>query len=182
MSTLMRKRALARANGSNKRARTGNVVILRGPKPEMKSFIYNLSHSAVTGSDHSINQIASGSANAQRVGSKVKIHNIEYLLTSGSSFRVDILVPNDAGTRTTASFVNAVNRDAFSVIKTFVVNSTTTLTTGGRYGNIKLPLGMISKYTGTGGSTINKGEIYVRVTSQAAVNVDGYFRVWYTDV
>jgi len=173
-------------SGSAKRARQdAPMVIYRGPKPEMKYFtVFPLYVSAVSVSTI-INRIDQGTAVFNRIGSKVKIWHIEYVLvgdTSGASFRCDLLLNNTTPQLVTHTYDEPVDRNSQSVLRTTFFHGGTNNNARGAHIQHKLPLGIITKFRAASGSTLNSNEIVARITSPATTTITGYFRIWYTDV
>lgn len=171
---------------SKKARREPTMVVYRGIKPEMKHGSIAISHTGVTNANLTINPIAAGTNVAGRIGSKIKVWNIEGVFNTSTAYtnglRVDILIPQVAGTAPTHAFNGAVDRDAFTVLKTIFLNSSSYPSTRGYLLNHKLPLGVVCKYDGPLATDIVSNELVVRTSTQANTNVDGYFRIWYTDV
>lgn len=184
MSTPSAKRALNFGSTPRKRARMTTRSQSRrvyGTKPEMKYHVLNVTHVTSNATTQSINEIPGGPGVLQRVGAKVKIWNIEWVLACQVPTRVDLILANQASDTPTNTYPSAIDRTEFNQIEMMQLHPPTT-STAAFSGNVKLPLGLIAKYNLTAGSSINKGKLYARITSQTNQTVTGYFRIWYTDV
>lgn len=167
---------------SSKKARTEpTMVVYRGIKPEMKHAALTISHNTVIASTRDITAIGVGTNVAQRVGAKIKVFNIEYLLTSASSFRATLLMPNDANASPALSFDTPVERTKDAVLKDTFAHSGSNPDCRGMLGRHKLPLGTVCRYGGPLGTDINDNAIYLTITQPAVGTVTGYVRIWYTD-
>ena len=179
MSSLMRKRAMKRENYSNKRQR--RAPLYRAVKPEMKFRDLGFSYTALTNTNLLLTDVPTGTGFDDRVGNRIKVHYIEYFLRSQSTVRCDILCGNDATAVPVHTIDGPVNRNSFNVIKSEVYNPNST---GNwmQYDSAKLPFGMIVKYSASTGATGNSNNIRVRLQTPTSTDINGYFRIYFTDV
>lgn len=186
MTTPSAKRALQFGSGTPaKRQRMTTRSMSRrvyGIKPEMKDFSVTVSHSAATASDHLLSAINNGSAEYERIGAKVKFWNIECCFVSPESFRLDLYIPNDPTTTSTHTYSTAMDSESYTKLGTYYFNNNVSGKYEGQYFFHKLPLGVVSKWSGTAGTTVVKNAIQARITTHSSTTVTGYFRLWYTDV
>lgn len=159
------------------------MVLYRGIKPEMKNLVTPITYTLLSGASYPINNVGQGSSVADRIGSKIKIWSIDYILTQdqGLSFRVDLVINNNAGVNPTHAYSNAIARNDFSVLHTKFFHAGATPNARGANLRHKLPLGVVSKYSTGISTSINTNQIVARITSPANTTLDGYFRIWYTD-
>ncbi len=188
MSTPRAKRALNMGTSPYaKRARytrttTRSVGRVYGSKPEMKDYNLAISHAATTASDYQVNEIANGANEAQRVGTKIKQWNIECLLVSSLPVRIDLYMPHDPTTTVAHSYSQQLDTESLTKLGTYFFSPKTSGTDEGFHFFHRLPLGVVTKFTGTAGNTAVKNLIQARVTTTANTTVGGYIRIWYTDV
>lgn len=169
---------------SSKRQKTEpTMVVYRGLKPEMKHGGFTIAHVGVATSNRLINEIAAGPGINERIGTKIKIHHIEFLVanTSGLGTRVTFLLPRDASAAPSLSYTTSVDRDRDSVLLDKFYHGNTTPSSSGFLGNHKLPMGIVSKYASGTGTSINSNSIYMLINTAASSTVLGYVRIWYTD-
>ena len=180
MSTLMRKRTMARDYSARKRSKPAPLPLYRTTKPEMKFGNVDIAHTTTTASDLIINPVAQGVDNNERVGNKIKIWRIEWFIRSSEPVRVDLVMPNDASVTATHTIDQPVDRDKFIQLKSQSYNPGVAANQL-YFDSLSLPYGIISKYEGALGSSINKNKISVRMFTPSSTSVGGYFRIWYTD-
>lgn len=178
------KRSLNFGTPSGKRQKSQpTMVVYRGLKPEMKFFTTTLTHSTSTSTSVSIAAPSQGTAVNQRVGAKIKVWRIEYVVAqaSGNPVRVDLLINNLAGATISSTYDSEVDRNNVALIKTRFHTSGSNNSSLGSYVSHKLPYGVICKYGGSAGTTINTNQIVAHVTTPSSTTVTGYFRIWFTD-
>ena len=168
-----------------KRARHEPAMVLyRGVRPEMKFLVTNIAHTATTGSTLTLNQVTQGTTISGRVGAKIKIWRIDYILanSTGNSFRVDLVINNITGSTITHAYTDPVNRNSLTLLTTKFHHAGSIPNARGANVSHKLPVGVISKFTSAAGTTVNHNQILARVTTQATETITGHFRIWYTDI
>jgi len=185
MSTPTRKLNFS-PNTPRKRARTsGNLVIYRNPRFEMKKKESTIAHSSTTLSNVNINGLAQGNDSDQRNGTRVKIFRLEGLVrsTGDNSLRLTLYSPKIIDTELTASLEGPVNLDDFWVLKDWWLHAGTEDNNRGHIWSYKFPMGCISEYSGDSGnpSGQRKNRFILRIQSVASDTVNGYVRCWYTD-
>ena len=183
-NTMVAKRALNFGTPSSKRRRVNQPLVLyRSPKAEVKNFVYAISYSTVTSASYFINSINQGTAINERVGARIRIHKIDYVLaqSGGEPVRVDLLVNNVAGYTAAHAFTNSVDHNRYSLLSTRFLHSETSSNSKGCFVKQNLPYPITSKYTTGTGSTINQGQIVARLATPTNATITGYFRVYYTD-
>jgi len=160
------------------------LVLYRGVKPEMKYFTTTVVYAAAVSVSLIINRIDQGTAVFDRIGSKVKIWHVEYVLVgdaAGALFRCDVLLNNTTPQLVTHTYDQPVDRNSQSVLKTTFHHVGQNMNARGALVRHKLPLGLITKFRSSAGSTLNSNELVARITSPAVTTITGYFRIWYTD-
>lgn len=152
-------------------------------KPEMKHVVIPLVHAAA-GSIRSLTAIASGADNGQRVGNKIRIYNIEYVVSGGTPFssRLDLCVGNDATLpgAPIVTFDTALDRQAYTSLKTRFMNNGSA-SQAGFMGFHKIPGGLLVKYGGPTAASVNSNNLLANVATPSSATLSGYFRIWYTD-
>jgi len=168
---------------TKRQRRAPSVVVFSGVKPEMKNFIRDVSHSAVTSSSYFLNNIAQGTSVDGRIGAKIKIYRIEYVLAqiSGDPIRVDLLINNTAGGTPSHAYDEDISRNLHTVLDTRFLHSGASLNSRGAMVSKKLPYPIVAKYTGAT-ATCNYNQIVAHLTTPVATTVTGYFRIYYTDI
>jgi hypothetical protein len=156
-------------------------VIYRGLKPEMKTAVTAITHAATTDTYTFINSLAEGAGQNDRIGARVKIHYIEVQARCALPFRAELLLGNNLTTPSHTAD-QAVDRDIFNVLDRVYMNPNS------NSGNAefmkmdhKLPYGLIAKYSAATGADIQKGKLWLVLSSIAASTINGYVRIWYTD-
>lgn len=183
---MVAKRALNFGTPNSKRQkREQTMVIYRGMKSEMKHLVTNITYAGATVLTLGINTVAQGTSSAERVGSKIKIWRIDYIIenqSSSNSVRVTLQIPNIVGAASALQYSGAVARDDVTLLKDTYYHSGTSQSPRGIMQTHKLPLGVVSKYAGAAGTTINSNQIQARITTSGAETLVGHFRIWFTDV
>jgi len=188
MSTPSAKRALNfGTNSSSKRRKTNNTMVLyRGIKPEMKHKHFPIAYSgAATSYNLCINAVPTGNGFAERIGAKLKVWNIEYLFHESNgldpTLRLDVYLGDTNTDFSTHTLDDPLPRQTYTSLKTMMLYSGSNPNSQGATGNIKLPLGVVTRFTDGAATSINSNSIHIRFTSSVATTVGGYFRIWYTD-
>ena len=83
----------------------------------MKHKEVGFSYTALTNTNLLLTDITAGPGSDERIGRKIKVWRIEYMLRSQSTVRCDILQGNDATATPVHTIDAAVNRNSFNVIK-----------------------------------------------------------------
>lgn len=186
MSTPRAKRALNMGTTpASKRTKTLTRMSNRRAigKPEVKHAEYAVSHASTTGSNIDLTAIASGAARGQRIGSKVKFLFVEMWLSAVDPIRVDIAIPSITNTAPSYAVTTFIDPDDAQVLFSAHYNPTDP---GNRsdlvYWKHSFPLGIVSKWDSTTAASIQKHQMYLRITSPQATTVTGGVRIWYTDV
>jgi len=182
---MVAKRALDFGSPKAKRfRREPTMVVYRGLRPEMKYLVTPVTYSAATAQTVTLNSLTQGTDVSGRVGAKVKIWRIDYILqctSSSNSVRVDLLINNVTGGSVSHTYAGDIDMKSFTWLKTQFYHSGTSNGPKGINVSHKLPMGVISKYSGASGTTINSNQIVARITTAGNETIDGYFRIWYTD-
>lgn len=185
-STMVAKRALNFGTPRSKRARksVSSMLLYRPLTPEVKFNDLPIVYNSASAATFFINSINQGTAVFNRVGAKVKVYKVEYVIAqaSGDPVRVDLLLNNVAGSSPAHTFDTSINRRLFSILSTKYLHSGASLNSRGALVTYNLPYPVIAKFGDALGSTINAGQIAARITTPSATTVTGYFRVFYTDV
>ena len=150
----------------------------------MKYFDTNSSYSADTAYTLTLNSVSQGTARYNRIGAKIKIWRIDYLLeqnSSSNSVRIDLLINNPAGGTLTYTYPFMADRNTVTLLKRTIHHSGTSNGPKGMYVSHKLPYGIVCKFTGAAGTTINSNQIVARMLTSAPETIVGNFRIWYTD-
>lgn len=179
------KRSLDFGTPRRKRTRIQPTLVLyRGVKPEMKYLTTTITYSAAVAGTYDINGVPQGGAEDNRIGAKIKIWSIEYVLAqaSGDPIRVDLLLNNVSGGTISHAYDGAIERNKVTVLDTRFLHSGADENSRGVLIRKKLPFGVVSKYTAALGSSVNHNQMVARITTPSSTTVSGYFRIWYTDV
>jgi len=157
-------------------------VIYRTVKPEMKHIAFPIVHAATFNSTLDCSAIAQGTTNLSRIGNKIHVWNIQALFAFNQSIRVDFLLPTDqSGTAPSYGYNTPEDRDEFTNLGTYILNPQNGGNTQMGTVSKKLPMGFITKYTGSAANTCNKNGLFVRITAPVSATVNGYVQLWYTD-
>ena len=180
---MVAKRALNFGTPSRKRTKAQPYVLYRGLNPEMKYHDQIIPYSAKTTVTLNLCDVAQGTDVDERIGAKIKVWRIEYFLAqvSGDPIRVDLLISNIAGHVFAHGYDGSIDRQRCSHLKTSVLHSGSSLNSRGALVHHKLPYGVVVKYSGILGSTVNANQLIAQVTTPTATTITGYFRIWYTD-
>ena len=182
---MVAKRALNFGTPTAKKQRVEpTMVIYRGVKPEMKYFDVIPDYAAKTDVTVTLNDVTQGTGVQNRVGGKIKIWRIEYSLTESSSFAtvcVDLLINNTAGGTIPHTYPFMADRRTVTQLKRTFHQSGTSNGPKGMFVSHKLPLGIVSKFAGAAGTTINHNQIVARILTPASETITGNFRIWFTD-
>ena len=182
---MVAKRALDFGTPNAKRTRREPaMVVYRGVRPEMKYLVTPIDYDAVSAATLTLNSITQGTDISGRVAAKVKIWRIDYILentASSNSVRVDLLIQNVTGGTVTHTFAGDIDMKSYTWLKTQFYHSGTSNGPKGINVSHKLPMGVVSKYSGAAGTTINSNQIVARITTSGTETIRGYFRIWYTD-
>ena len=182
---MVAKRALNFGTPNAKRQRNETtMVVYRGVKPEMKYYDVVLSYTASTALTLTLNDVGQGTGVQNRVGGKIKIWRIEYSLTestSSATVLVDLLINNTTGGTVGHTYPFMPDRRTVSSLKRTFHQSGTQNGPKGMLVSHKLPLGVVSKYAGASGTSINSNQIVARILTPAAEDISGNFRIWFTD-
>ena len=185
INRMVAKRALNFGTPRAKRARyEAPMVIYRGVKPEMKYFDVNPTYELETELTLTLNGVSQGTATNNRIGAKIKIWRVEYTLSqpsSSNSVRIDLLINNNVGATLTHTYSFLEDRKVVSLLKRTYHHSGTANGPKGMYASCKLPMGVVSKFGGAAGTTINSNQIAARILTPATETIVGTFRIWYTD-
>jgi len=183
MSTPRAKRALNFGTPNAKRQKTNStMVVYRGLKPEMKYIDTPIVHTTSIGTSWRINNIASGAASDQRVGTKIKMHHIEGVIVGSASqpVRIEIYNAFDASVTGVVPFGAAIDRKTASHLRTIFMHNGCNPNLNGYWLQHKLP-GTVARYADTSSSSCNSNAITVSLSLPVAATVTGYLRLWYTD-
>lgn len=184
VNNTLNKRRSTCTYGPNKRQKmTRQQVIYRMSKPEMKHLAFPITHVSTLNSNTNCFEVAQGSTNLARVGNKIKIWNVQAVLAFDQAIRVDLLLPVDQGATAPGYNYNLPeDRDEFTLLGTYILNPQNGGNTQmGRISH-RLPMGLVTRYTGSTGASCNKNGIIARITSPVnTATVNGYFQIWYTD-
>ena len=182
---MVAKRALNFGTPNAKRQRMEpTMVVYRGVKPEMKYYDVVLTYSAAQAITITLNDVAQGTGVQNRVGGKIKIWRIEYSLqetSSSNTVLVDLLINNTAGGTIPHTYPFMPDRRSVVALKRTFHQSGTNNGPKGMLVSHKLPMGVVSKFSGAAGTTINNNQIVARILTPAAEDITGNFRIWYTD-
>ena len=188
MSTPARRRLdFTPMSTSRKRARIAQrpLVLYRGLKPEMKTRVTDLAHTATTYTTQTINPIPQGVDVNERIGGKYKIHRIGGMIRSQGdlSVRLTLYVPKDPSNLLVAGLDTGVDVDDMWVIKDWWLHAGTSPCNRGSFWSHKFPMGVICEMngTGSGGTDFRKNRILLRIQTPTNDTVSGFSRVWYTD-
>ena len=182
---MVAKRALNFGTPSRKRARIQPTMVLyRSPRPEMKFFETTFAYAGIATLNLDLNEMAQGSNVNERVGNKIKVWSIEFILAqaAGDPIRVDLLMPNLVTDNPSHTFSQAVDRKKFNVLLTKFLHSGANENSRGCIVRHKLPYGVVTKFFDSGANSCNSNLIMAHITTPSATTVTGYFRIWYTDV
>ena len=181
---MVAKRMLDFGTPRRVRRRQAPVVLYRSIRPEIKYKQFNLTYSTVASTTQFLSSIGQGSGVDERIGAKVKIYKVEYILaqTSGDPIRVDISINNVADATPAHTFSQAANRTTQTMLSTKFLHSGANLNSRGGMVVVKMPYPVMSKYTGSGSDTVSSGQVIAHITTPTTTTITGYFRVYYTDV
>jgi len=164
------------------------MVVYRGLKPEMKNKTIAISYpggTPATAYNLHITAVTNGADYNERIGSKIKVWNVEYLMHESNStdptMRVDFYLGNSATDFSTHVLDTALDRQKYPSLKTMMLNSGSLPNNQGAFGNLKLPLGVITRYDGTSATSVVSNSIHMRINTSLSTTVSGYIRIWYTD-
>lgn len=185
MSTPRAKRALNMGTPGRPYKRTKTLASTRRTgyrliKPEMKHAVFTISHAGVTGSNTDLTNIAQGVEVNQRIAGKIKSWGVDILTEATVAHKIELLMPFDNSvTAPSNSAQQLPDRDEFSVLASYTCNP------GADQSNlfqehVSFPLGVVTTYNDASGS--NRNRIYMRITTNGALTVNGQARIWYTDV
>ena len=161
------------------------VMLYRSIKPEMKNLVTTLAYGPAINLTLGLNVVSQGAATFERIGSKIKIWRIDYMIenvNNSNAVRVTLQIPNIVGAASTQNFASSVDRESFTLLKDTIYHSGTAQSPRGILQSHQLPVGVVSKYAGVAGTTINHNQIQARITTSGTETLSGYFRIWYTDV
>ena len=140
-----------------KRAKAQPTMILcRGIKLEMKHGVSTVVHAATASTNQSVNLVGQGSGISEKIGSKIKILFIEGIVqnVSDTSLKIDMPVGNDAGDPPPHGCSDPVERQAFSVLKTFFLCHNAPMNADGHLVSHELPLGLVFKHSNATGASV----------------------------
>jgi len=167
------------------RRRQAPLLLYRSVRPEIKYKQFNVTaYNNISAATFFISAIGQGSDVQDRIGARVKIYKVEYILaqTSGESIRVDLSINNVAGSTPSHTFTQAANRTTQTMLSTKFLHSGANLNSRGAMVLYKLPYPLLSKYTSSSAASGSSGQLVAHVTTPTTTTVTGYFRVYYTDV
>ena len=186
---MVQTRSYVTPPSSRKRARTSRdaatqtTVIYQGNRAETKTFVANISHTAVNFSNTRMNAIAQGNANFERNGTKVKVLRLEGLVRSSGnqSLRLTIYAPKNSADTLGSNLTGSIDRDQYWVLKDWWLHPGTNHDNRGAFFSVKLPMGAISEYIGATGTNMRKNNFFLRCQSTGTDTILGYSRCWYID-
>jgi len=184
MSTPAAKRALDMGSmPAPKRLRrsTRPVALYRLTKPEMKTGALAIAHSATTGSNLDLTNIAQGTGNSERLAGKVKFWNFDIVGQANYPIRIDFVIPRITNSLPSYSATSQIDYSEGQVLATYMFNPANHASYDLFHYNLKLPYGIVSTWDGAAGSTIQTHQIICRITSFYNATVNGAVRLSFTD-
>lgn len=179
------KRALIFDAPSAKKRRTMTPrprTLVRVSKPEMKHISFLLSHTATTGANLDITAIPQGSDVNERIGNKIKIWRISGVVNCTVPTLAHLIMPYDASTTPTNTYSAATVVNDNMYFNTYCLNPHTTANANCFEINHKFPMGLVTRYGDGTATDIVKNKLVFQTNCPTTATVNGFIRVWYTDV
>ena len=169
--------------------------VYRNPKVETRYKNTLIQHAGTDESNTLINGLAAGDGTSDRSGRKALIKSISVRATSTSNptggtplVRVVLYSPKVAGTQLTGltgnSLAGPINNDQFWVMydKVYVSPRGDDQQSGKQAINIDLRRMLTTEFSGTGGTDITRGDVYLYLSSDNLAGfIIGHTKVWFQD-
>jgi len=175
------KRALFPPNTPSKRQRMMWSNRRSPHKPETKFGIFTINHSAVAASTTLPTAIQNGNGNGERIGSKIRVLNLEiFAVGTTLPYRVIVYTPKVAtNTITLGTNTAPVDVRNFNVLfDTYVDTSDNTYLRK----RVMLKYGQKVLYNGTATTAYIENPIKMLIQTAGPDTVTGFVRTWYTDM
>ena len=159
-------------------------VLYRGSPPESKFINTAISHAATTTSTTILTALAIGASTSTRVGRKVKVKSVDMNVTvngpTAVKLRCILYAPKQADDIIAlTNHYDSVNNDRYWIIKDWY--QTANLNNATQITRHRFPMGLGVEFDGPLLTDLAKNPLKLYIHTNAADDVRGHTKVWYTD-